>query len=59
MKFDHISFNEVLARQLAVMDTTATALAMENNIPAAVFALAEPENILRVLAGENVGTIVD
>ena len=59
VKFDNISYDEVLARHLAVMDTTATALAMENNIPAAVFALAEPGNILRVLAGENVGTIVD
>ena len=59
VKFDAISYDEVLARHLAVMDTTATALAMENNIPAAVFALAEPENILKVLAGENVGTIVE
>ena len=59
VKFDRISYGEVLARRLAVMDTTATALAMENNIPAAVFALAEPENILKVLAGENVGTIVE
>ena len=59
VKFDKISYDEVLARHLAVMDTTATALAMENNIPAAVFALAEPENILKVLAGENVGTIVE
>ena len=59
VKFDAISYDEVLARHLAVMDTTATALAMENSIPAAVFALARPENILRVLAGENVGTIVE
>ena len=59
VKFDAISYDEVLKRHLAVMDTTATALAMENDIPAAVFALAEPENILKVLAGENVGTIVE
>ena len=59
VKFDRISYDEVLARRLAVMDTTATAIAMENNIPAAVFALAQPENILRVLNGENVGTIVE
>ncbi len=59
VKFDAISYDEVLRRHLAVMDTTATALAMENNIPAAVFALAESENILKVLAGENVGTIVE
>ena len=59
VKFDRISYAEMLARRLAVMDTAATALAMENDIPAAVFALAEPENILKVLAGENVGTIVE
>ena len=59
VKFDRISYDEVLARRLAVMDTTATAIAMENNIPAAVFALAQPENILRVMNGENVGTIVE
>ena len=59
VKFDRISYDEVLARRLAVMDTTATAIAMENNIPAAVFALAQPGNILRVLNGENVGTIVE
>ena len=58
VKFDSISYDEVLARHLAVMDTTATALAMENGIPAAVFALADPENILRVLNGEAVGTLV-
>ena len=57
-KFDEISYNEVLARRLAVMDTTATSLAMDNNIPVIVFALAEPENIGRVLCGEKLGTLV-
>ena len=59
VKFDRIRYAEVLARRLAVMDTAATALAMENDLPVAVFALKDPENILRVLAGENVGTIVE
>ena len=58
VKFDSISYEEVLARRLAVMDSTATGLAMDNQIPVIVFALAEPENILRVLAGEKIGTIV-
>ena len=57
-KFDDISYDEVLARRLAVMDSTATSLAMDNNIPVIVFALAEPENICRVLAGEKIGTTV-
>ena len=58
VRFDNISYDEVLSRHLAVMDTTATSLAMDNNIPVIVFALAEPENIRRVLLGESVGTTV-
>ena len=58
VKFDAISYEEVLARRLAVMDSTATSLAMDNRIPVEVFALAEPDNILRVLHGEKIGTSV-
>ena len=58
VRFDNISYDEVLSRHLAVMDTTATSLAMDNNIPVIVFALAEPENIRKVLRGESVGTTV-
>ena len=58
VRFDAISYAEVLARRLAVMDSTATSMAMDNALPVVVFALAEPENILRVLAGEKLGTTV-
>ena len=58
VKFDEITYADVLARRLQVMDSTATSMAMDNNIPVIVFALADPENILRVLAGEKVGTTV-
>ena len=58
VKYDEISYDEVLARHLAVMDTTATSLAMDNSIPVIVFGLAEPENIVRVLRGEKIGTTV-
>ena len=58
VKFDEISYAEVLARRLAVMDTTATSLAMDNDIPVIVFALADPANIVRVLSGEKLGTLV-
>ena len=58
VKFDEISYAEVLERRLAVMDSTATSLAMDNDIPVIVFALAEPENIVRVLSGEKLGTLV-
>ncbi|MBR6950394.1 MAG: UMP kinase [Oscillospiraceae bacterium] len=58
VRFDAISYEEVLARNLAVMDSTATSLAMDNKMPVAVFALEDPENIYRVVMGEHVGTIV-
>ena len=58
VKFDDISYEEVLARRLQVMDSTATGLAMDNGLPVIVFALADPENIPRVFAGEKIGTIV-
>lgn len=57
-RFDVISYDEVLACRLAVMDSTATSLAMDNNIPLVVFALAEPENIRSVIRGDNCGTLV-
>ncbi len=58
VKYDEISYADVLAQRLAVMDSTATSLAMDNDIPVIVFALAEPENIVRVLQGEKLGTLV-
>ena len=58
VKYDSISYDEVLAQHLMVMDTTATSLSMDNHIPVLLFALKDPENIIRALCGENVGTIV-
>lgn len=58
VKYDEISYSDVLAQRLAVMDSTATSLAMDNNIPVVVFALADPGNIVRVLQGEKLGTLV-
>ncbi len=58
VKFDEITYDEVLARHLMVMDSTATSLSMDNHIPIVLFALKDPENILRVVMGEQVGTIV-
>ena len=58
VKYDTISYDEVLAQHLMVMDTTATSLSMDNHIPVLLFALKDPENILRVLRGEKIGTIV-
>ena len=58
VKFDRITFDEVLARRLGVMDSTATSLAMDNHMPIVVFALKDPENIYRVVTGAELGTLV-
>ncbi len=54
--FKHVSYMEVLERQLRVMDMTAISLAMDNDLPLAVFNLKTHGNIRRVVCGENVGT---
>ena len=58
VKYDVITYEEVLAKHLAVMDSTATSLSMDNHIPVLLFALKDPWNIIRVLRGEKIGTIV-
>ena len=57
-KFDKISYLEVLEKDLKVMDSTATALCRDNNIPLLVFGIADPENIVRAVKGEQIGTLV-
>lgn len=57
-RFENLSYLEVLAKELHVMDTTATSLCMDNNLPILVFDMTVPGNIARVLKGENVGTTV-
>lgn len=57
-KYDQISYDDVLAQHLSVMDSTATSLSMDNKIPVLLFALEDPQNIIRAICGENVGTIV-
>ncbi len=58
VKYDSISYDDVLSQHLQVMDSTATSLSMDNKIPVILFALEDPENILRVIHGEKIGTIV-
>jgi len=57
-RFDSLSYIEVLNKGLGVMDSTATSLCMDNNIPILVFGIDDPQNIIRVLEGEKIGTIV-
>ena len=58
VKFDTLTYDEVLARHLKATDTTAMTLAMDNHMPLICFALKDPENIIRVVCGEKIGTIV-
>ncbi len=58
IKYDTISFDEVYAKNLKVMDMTAFTLCKENNLPIIVFDMDTPGNLIKVLKGENVGTIV-
>ncbi len=58
VKYDTITYDDILAQHLQVMDSTATSLSMDNKIPVILFALKDPENILRVARGEKIGTIV-
>ena len=58
VKYDTITYDDILAQHLQVMDSTATSLSMDNKIPVVLFALKDPENILRVVMGEKIGTIV-
>ena len=57
-KYDEVSYLDVIAKELKVMDTTDTALAKDNNMPIVVFNLTEPGNIKQVLQGKKVGTTV-
>ena len=57
-KFDEITYDEVIARGLKVMDLTATVMCKENKMPIYVFNMDQPGNLLRVMQGEHVGTLV-
>jgi uridylate kinase len=57
-KFDTITFDEIYKRNLRIMDLTATTMCNENNLPILVFNMDQKGNLKKVLAGENIGTIV-
>ena len=57
-KYDRVSYQEVLEKDLKVMDSTAISLCKDNNIPLVVFAMNDPKNIIRAVKGENIGTVV-
>ena len=59
IKYDNITYQDILNKNLKVMDLTAISLCKENNIPLVVFALQEPENIIKAIKGEKIGTLVN
>ena len=58
-KYDKISYLDILNKELKVMDSTATSLCKDNNIPLVVFGINEPQNMVKIIDGENIGTIVE
>ena len=58
VKFDEITYLDILNKNLKVMDSTAISLCKDNNIPLLVFAMDNPENIVKAIKGEKIGTLV-
>ncbi len=57
-RYDSLSYDEVLSRNLNVMDTAAFALCRDSNLPLRIFDMAQPGQLLRILHGEHIGTLV-
>lgn len=57
-KFEHLSYKDILNLNLGVMDASATSLCMDNNMPLIVFGIDDPYNLVRVIKGEKIGTLV-
>ena len=58
VKYDEITYLDILNKDLKVMDSTATSLCRDNKIPLIVFGIDNPENIVKIIKGEKIGTIV-
>jgi uridylate kinase len=58
IRYERLTYSQVLAQRLRVLDATAVSLCMENDTPIIVFDLNKPQNITRVAVGETVGTLI-
>lgn len=58
-KYDYLTYKEILTQELGIMDSTATSLCMENNMPLIVFGIDDPQNLVRIVEGEKIGTFVE
>ena len=59
IRYDKISYLDILNKDLKVMDSTATSLCRDNKIPLIVFRINDPDNIVRAVKGEKIGTLVE
>ena len=57
-RYDSITFTEILSKNLAVIDATAASMCRDNAIPVLIFSLSDPDNIVRAISGEHIGTIL-
>jgi uridylate kinase len=57
-RFTSLSFSEILARELIVIDSTAASMCRDNNMPVLIFSLSDPQNIVRAIEGDTIGTII-
>lgn len=58
VKYDNLTFADILTQELGVMDSTAASMCRDNSIPIIVFSVDDPHNIVRAVLGEEIGTIV-
>ena len=58
VKYDTLTFSEVLNKELAVIDMTAASMCKDNHIPVLVFDIGQPDNLVRAVQGEDIGTLV-
>lgn len=58
-RYDHLTYDEVIERKLAVMDTAAIALCRDHRMPMRIYDMTVPGNLMRILRGEAIGTLVD
>lgn len=58
VRYDELTFKDVLEKELGVMDSTSAAMCRDNGMPVLVFNLEDPDNIVRAVTGENIGTLV-
>ena len=58
VKYDELTFDEVLDKGLKVMDSTAASMCRDNDIPIMVFSIEQPQNLVAAMRGDKIGTIV-